>query len=484
MFPRLAVLFLTIGASAVSYAQDAGQLLGLSVTERTLRNTVKLPPAKQEEVDRLAAAAMKANAARNYSEAYKDMQHAIVLLKGAEWTPGRAWTTALALKADHSILEPGQSVALTLKQSFKLDEPLKEQPYATVYLTPFYAEQPRTVLKTFDHLDTDFSAKPMEFTVRIPNVPDGAYRLAMEFTDLGSKNVPVRVLRDVMPGVAATRARIAKLDPKKAPELPSAEGHLARIEQADQGEFGDRITKVDCNYELNQAKRLLADIVIGKDPFTRQYGDLQKSYRSAVDSSLQPYRIFIPSSYDGRKPYPLIMLLHGMGGDENSMFDLYGSGAFEALAEKHGYIVACPKGREPTSMYRGAAEQDVLDVMADVRRAYKVDPNRIYLTGHSMGAYGTWSIAIDHPEIFAALAPISGGGDVAAVAKTARIPQLVTHGDNDPTVPVDNSRVMVEALKKAGAEVKYTEVPGGNHVSVAVPAFGPIFDWFDSHQKK
>lgn len=484
MFRCLAVLLLATVVPAVSPAQDAGVILGLSVTERTLRNTVKLPPAKMEEVDGLAAAATKANAARNYGDAYKNMQHAIALLNGAEWTPTRAWTTALTLKADHSILEPGQVVSLTLKQSFKLDEPLKQHPYATVYLTPFYSEQPRTVLKTFDHLDPDFSAKAMEFTVRLPNVPDGPYRLLVEFADLGSKNVPVRVLRDVMPGVVSTRARIAKLDPKKAPELPSAEGHLARIEQADQGMFGERITKVDCNYELNQAKRLLADIVIGKDPFTKQYGDLQKSYRSAVDDTLQPYRLFIPSNYDARKPFPLIMLLHGMGGDENSMFDQYGNGVFETLAEKHGYIVACPKGRAATSMYRGAAEQDVLDVMADVRRAYKIDANRIYLAGHSMGAYGTWSIAIDHPEIFAALAPISGGGDVAGVVKTAKIPQYVTHGDHDPTVPVENSRVMVEALKKAGAEVKYVEVPGGSHTSVAVPAFAPMFDWFDSHQKQ
>jgi predicted esterase len=480
MFRCLAFLAL----SSLAYAQDAGIILGLTVTERTLRNTVKIAPAKLEEVDSLAAAATKANASRNYPEAYKNMQHAIALLNRFEWTPTRAWTTALTLNADHSILEPGQVVSLTLKQSFKLDEPLKQQPYATIYLTPFYSEQPRTILKTFDHLDPDFSVKPMEFTVRIPNIPDGPYRLLVEFTELGSKSVPVRVLRDVMPGVAATRARIAKLDPKKAPELASAEGHLARIELADRGAFGDRITKVDCNFELNQAKRLLADIVIGKDPFTKQYGDIQKSYRSAVDNSLQPYRLFIPSSYDGRKPYPLIMLLHGMGGDENSMFDSYGNGAFETLAEKHGYIVACPKGREATSMYRGPAEQDVLDVMADVRRAYKVDPDRIYLTGHSMGAYGTWSIAIDHPEIFAALAPISGGGDASAVSKTAKIPQLVTHGDHDPTVSVESSRVMVEALKKAGAEVKYTEVPGGNHTSVAVPAFGPIFDWFDSHRKQ
>jgi predicted esterase len=477
-------LFVTTALASVLLAQDAGTVLGLSVTERTLRNTVKLDAARMEQVDRLTAAAVKANAAKDYPEAFRDLKHAISLLNRVEWTPALAWSAAVSLKSGHCILDPGQFVNLTLTQSYPLDQPLDQRPYATVYLTPFYSGQPRTVLKTFDRLDPDFSKSPLEIRVRIPNTPDGPYRLVVEFTGLASKNVPVRVLRGVMAGVAQTEARIAKLDPAKAPELPSAEGHLVRIEAADRGEFGDRLANVDCAFELSQAKRLLADIVIGKDPFTKQYGDLQKAYRSSVDNSIQPYRLFIPSSYDGRKAFPLIVLLHGMGGDENTMFDSYGNGAFETLAEKHGYIVVCPKGRQPTSMYRGAAEQDVLDVLADVRRAYKIDPNRIYLTGHSMGAYGTWSIASDHPDLFAAIAPISGGGDPAEVLKTAKIPQLVTHGDKDPTVPVDNSRVMVEALKKAGAEVKYDEIPGGNHVSVAVPAFAPIFDWFDTHQKE
>ena len=61
-------------------------------------------------------------------------------------------------------------------------------------------------------------------------------------------------------------------------------------------------------------------------------------------------------------------------------------------------------------MYRGTAEKDVLDVMADVQHAYRIDATRIYLMGHSMGAYGTWSIAMNHPDLFAALGPISGGG--------------------------------------------------------------------------
>jgi predicted esterase len=469
--------------AAVTFAQDAGTVLGLMVNATTQRNTSKIVPPQIEEIDRLLVAARKESEAKDYAVSYRDYQHALTLLRGDEWTPAKAWTTAVTIKPDHSVVEPGQQIALRVTQSFALEKPLTQKPFATVYLVPFFTDQPRVILKTFDRMNSEFDKEPLTFRVRIPGTPDGPYKIVVDFDELGTKAAPVSVLNGVMAGVAKSKARIAKLDAKKAPELASAEGHLVKIETADRGELGDRITRVDCKFELSQANRLLADIEIGKDPFTKVYGDVQKSYRSAVDNTMQPYRLFIPSSYDGHQAYPLIILLHGMGGDENTMFDSYGNGAFEQLAEKKGYIVACPKGREATSMYRGAAEQDVLDVLADVRRAYKIDPNRIYMTGHSMGAYGTWSIAIDHPEIFAALAPISGGGDQSEVKKIARIPQLVVHGDADPTVPVANSRAMVEALKQAGAEVKYMEINGGNHISVAVPAFEPILEWFDAHRK-
>jgi predicted esterase len=466
-----------------AFAQDGGTVLGLMVNATTLRNTAKVEPAQAEEIDHLLAAARKGSEAKNYAISYRDYQHALTLLRGEQWTPAKAWNIAVTLKPDHSVVEPGQQVNLRMAQSFELDKPFTEKPFGTVYLTPFFSDQPKVILKTFDRMSPEFDKTPLTFTVRIPGTPDGPYKIVMDFDGVGSKAAPVVVLNGVMAGVAKSRARIAKVDVKKASELPSAEGHLAKIEAADRGELGDRITRIDCRFELSQANRLLADIEIGKDPFTKVYGDLQKSYRSAIDNTMQPYRLFIPSSYDGKQAYPLIILLHGMGGDENTMFDQYGNGAFENLAEKRGYIVACPKGREATSMYRGPAEQDVLDVLADVRRAYKVDPNRIYMAGHSMGAYGTWSIAMNHPEIFAALAPISGGADTTRAAKIAKIPELVVHGDADPTVPVANSRNMVEALKKDGAEVKYMEIKGGNHVAVAVPAFEPMFDWFDAHRK-
>jgi predicted peptidase len=152
-------------------------------------------------------------------------------------------------------------------------------------------------------------------------------------------------------------------------------------------------------------------------------------------------------------------------------------------AERVGLVVACPKGLDSASMYRDAAEQDVMDVLAEVRRDYNIDPARIYLMGHSMGGYGTWSISMAHPDVFAALGPISGGGNAAGMAKIAHIPEYVVHGDDDRTVPVTQSRIMVEAGKKAGANITYVEVPGGSHVSVAAPQFGPMLDFFVQQKK-
>jgi predicted peptidase len=171
-----------------------------------------------------------------------------------------------------------------------------------------------------------------------------------------------------------------------------------------------------------------------------------------------------------------------MGGDENSMFDGY-EGALKREAERVGFVTVCPKGRDSASMYMGNARQDVLDVIAEVKRDYRIDPSRIYLMGHSMGGYGTWSMAIGSPEVFAALGPISGGGNPAGMAKIAQIPQYVVHGDADPTVPVTQSRAMVEAGKKAGATIVYVEVPGGNHGNVAAPQFGPMLDFFAKQQR-
>ncbi len=138
-------------------------------------------------------------------------------------------------------------------------------------------------------------------------------------------------------------------------------------------------------------------------------------------------------------------------------------------------------------MYMASAERDVINVIKELKRDFSIDDDRVYLMGHSMGGYGSWSVAVNDPDLFAAIAPIAAENPFSRPKLKAitHVPWIVVHGDKDPTVPVEESRKMVRAGKELGVEIKYNEVPGGNHGDVVVPAFkSPLFDWFDAHKRR
>jgi predicted peptidase len=129
------------------------------------------------------------------------------------------------------------------------------------------------------------------------------------------------------------------------------------------------------------------------------------------------------------------------------------------------------------------SEKDVLEVLKLMRTQYNVDPSRIYLVGHSMGAIGTWTLAAKYPDTWAALAPFAGIGAPPTAERIKGIPQFVVHGDADDTVHVNGSRMMVEALRKLGAPVTYVEVPGGSHTDVVVPNLPKAFEFLAGQRR-
>jgi predicted peptidase len=108
--------------------------------------------------------------------------------------------------------------------------------------------------------------------------------------------------------------------------------------------------------------------------------------------------------------------------------------------------------------------QLALDVIAEMQKEHPIDGDRLYVMGLSMGGYGTWDLIQRYPDLFAAAVPICGGGDESS-ADRIKAPVWAFHGDQDQAVPVARSRNMIDALKKAGRQPKYTEYPGVGHDS-------------------
>ena len=259
---------------------------------------------------------------------------------------------------------------------------------------------------------------------------------------------------------------------------------------------------------LETARAFADRVAAGQDPYRTATGEVVKAYRADWDGSLQPYALYVPRGYDPRQAWPLVVALHGAFSDHrHNLRRVFGldnrPGETDAEASRNPLplpdvpaLVVSPFGRGELMGYDGLGGEDVMRVLADVRRAYHVDPDRITLTGLSMGGGGTWQIGLRHPELFAALAPVCAISDYrrmirpgdAALYDLARLDALsppaiaenaahlqvfIFHGDKDPTVPVADSRRMVErfrALGWLGKNVRYTEFPGVGHAAW-VPAY-------------
>ncbi len=188
------------------------------------------------------------------------------------------------------------------------------------------------------------------------------------------------------------------------------------------------------------------------------------------DATLK-YRFFGERKLKGAKLYPLVVYLHGKGGDVMTPEVPGQVSGFADGANYHKrpcFIIApqCPAN----GFWNGDNNLNVIKVIETLVRDLPIDAERIYLTGYSMGGFGTFDIVARQPKLFAAAVPVAGGGNPATAESMKGVPFWVFHGDADAVVNVEQSRKMVEALKKAGGKVEYTEVAGGSHGIV-----GPVY---------
>jgi len=197
------------------------------------------------------------------------------------------------------------------------------------------------------------------------------------------------------------------------------------------------------------------------------------------------YQVFVPNNWSSNQKWPIILFLHGVGerGTDGLIQTQVGiATAIRNDRSRFPALVVLPQCLKEHRWTDPDMEELSLSALGEASREFKGDPKRTYLTGLSMGGYGSWALAARYPNKFAAVVPICGGiltpDDARKQPDSDRIPYLeaakkigtklpiwVFHGDADPDVPVSESRHMVEALKADGADVHYTEYPGVGHKS-------------------
>jgi predicted peptidase len=243
-------------------------------------------------------------------------------------------------------------------------------------------------------------------------------------------------------------------------------------------------------------------------------GDQHRTYRFPKTGVEIPYRLYVPTTWDGKSKLPLILMLHGGGSNESRYLDQNNKQLLQ-LAEQHGYLLVSPLGDRPTGAYGTClrlpavfgqaetaaqqratscvkdaeslerSEQDVINVLEMVLNEYPVDRDSMFLTGHSMGSGGTWYLGAKYSGYWRALAPMSGPFVEEATYPWDRIrsmPIFMTEGTG-ATPSLAGSRLMQEWMRGHGFLLEYKEVDAdhGGMVPLVLPA---VFDFFDRYRKK
>ncbi|HOK66613.1 MAG TPA: prolyl oligopeptidase family serine peptidase [Anaerohalosphaeraceae bacterium] len=196
------------------------------------------------------------------------------------------------------------------------------------------------------------------------------------------------------------------------------------------------------------------------------------------------YLLYLPPDYEQKDSWPLLVFLHGAGerGSDLNRVKAHGPAKLVEQGRDFPFVIVSPQC--PEGQWWPILGREVLALIDEMLERYKIDPDRVYLTGLSMGGYGTWAIASAWPERFAAIVPICGGGRPFTAANLEKVPVWAFHGAKDPVVPLSESQQMVEAVNRAGGKAKLTVYPDAEHDSWTQTYDNPeLYQWLLSHRR-
>jgi pimeloyl-ACP methyl ester carboxylesterase len=335
--------------------------------------------------------------------------------------------------------------------------------------------------------------------------PDGVYEFRYTYKDIRDTKF-VKYNSWYKGDILAAARKIVDSAPGRDVRTPEAATHRMLADMI-LDRLGKNMQNPDSSRLASLHSPLMEFAEIKTNKQVRPGGFVRLAYIDDIDNAPQFCRSYLPLNYDAAKKWPLVVYLHGYNGDNPEYYNWWSADKrHDAVCDRHGVIFIEPHGRGNTQ-YLGIGDRDVLKCIEMAKQRFSVDADRVYLMGGSMGGFGTWNVATRHPELFAAINPIYGGGDyhvftskeslaklsdwevflndksssTAQLEALLNLPVLVTHGDQDQSVNVNLSRYIVRMLQRWGYDVRYIEVPGKGHTELGL--WDETISWLLQHKR-
>jgi predicted esterase len=386
-----------------------------------------------------------------------------LLLRSAEPTPAERWAASLAIHPERRLLDPAAG------------------PLDVGVLTAYDAGRVPTATSIRLNVETDGGARLAATDIPVSQLPalsrfdpakwpDGDHVLRAEVVVGGSVVARYAVGVSV---VRRLRERFDHLRPTTAEN--SIDAATLRSLFTLLGWTARGVTQ-EMDYpaaRLFTEAESLAKAIENGNPF---YGpDRTGQFWLSVPVGTEPalVRVFVPEQAKAGKPVPLVVALHGAGGSENLFFEAYGNGLVAKLAKERGWMIVAPRSG---GLFDAAPP--VPSIIDELAKRYPIDPRRVFLVGHSMGAMQAVALAQQSPGKYAAIAALGGGGAVTRPEAFKSLPVFVGCGRED--FLLGGAKGLVAALQKAGdGQVTFKEYPDCEHIMIVQEALRDVFNFFD-----